>query len=591
MKELALSWLKRQCKATPGATQGVLFLGDADRGPYMPLAHWPEGAQTSPPGLSQAAEFAMSERRGLVHAPEADSPEAQDPRTARDVIALPFLMDGALRGAAAIEVRHRPKAEQQGVLQLLGWGLQWLELLIRAREEERRQPLVPVVELVATALEHDRFRSAATAVATEIATRFGLERVSLGFRDRGHVELRAISHSAHFGKSSNLVRELEAAMDEALDQGTTVAHPPPPEGEPLVSRAHQSLAARGGGAACTVPLTDGDRAIGALTLECAGEGPMRADLVDVCEHLASLLGPILELRRLEDRPVVAKVGSALRAQAGRIVGPAHVGTKLVVAGLAATLLFLAVARGTHRITADATLEGTVQRVVTAAMDGFVLEAPVRAGDVVHEGQLLASLDDKDLRLEHTRWVGQREQTLREYREALAAHDRAQASILSARVAQANAQIELLEEQISRAWLVAPFEGIVVEGDLSQSLGSPVERGQVLFEVAPLDAYRIVLEVDARDISDVGVGQKGELALSSLPRERLPFEVERIEPVSSAEDGRNAFRVEARLEHPSDLLRPGMEGVAKVEVGQRRLLWIWTHSLIDGLRLRLWTWLP
>jgi multidrug efflux pump subunit AcrA (membrane-fusion protein) len=331
--------------------------------------------------------------------------------------------------------------------------------------------------------------------------------------------------------------------------------------------------------------------VGALTLERAGEGPMPAETLAVCEHAASLLGPILELRRLEDRSLVTKLAASLREQAGKLVGPGHVGTKLATLGVALTLLFLALARGDHRVTADATLEGTVQRVVTAAMDGFVLEAPLRAGDVVQEGQLLAALDDKDLVLEHSRWVGQREQTLREYREALAAHDRAEASILSARVAQANAQIQLLEEQITRARLVAPFAGIVVEGDLSQSLGSPVERGEVLFEVAPLDAYRIVLAVDERDISDVAVGQKGQLALSSLPRERLAFEVERIEPVSNAEDGQNAFRVEARLEQPSDLLRPGMEGVAKVEVGRRRWLWIWTHELADGLRLRLWTWLP
>ncbi len=585
MRELARAWLQRQCKATPGASRAVLFLGDPDRGPFAPQGVWPEGAKASP-ALSEGAEFAMSERRGLVRKVESGEPGPQ-----RDVVALPFLVDGALWGAAALEVRHRPKNEQQAVLQLLGWGLQWLELVIRERTSRREMPLVPVVETLAAALEHDRFQAAATAVATELATRFGLERVSIGFRQRGETRLRAISHSASFGKGSNLVRDLEAAMDEALDQGTSVAHPPPAEGEPLVSRAHQALAARGNGAVCTVLLTDGDEAIGAVTLERGGEGALSRETIAVCEQAGSLLGPVLELRRREDRSILAKAGASARGELEKIVGPGHVGTKLVTATLAVVLLLLAFMKGEHRVTADATLEGTVQRVVAAAMDGFVLEAPVRAGDVVEQGQLMAALDDKDLQLEHARWVGQRQQTLREYREALAAHDRAQASILSAKVAQANAQIELLEEQIARAQLLAPFDGIVVEGDLSQSLGSPVERGEVLFEVAPLDAYRIVLEVDERDISDVEVGDKGQLALSSLPRERLPLVVERIEPVSNAEDGRNAFRVEASLEHPTDLLRPGMEGVAKVEVGRRRLLWIWTHKLVDGLRLRLWSWLP
>jgi hypothetical protein len=62
-------------------------------------------------------------------------------------------------------------------------------------------------------------------------------------------------------------------------------------------------------------------------------------------------------------------------------------------------------------------------------------------------------------------------------------------------------------------------------------------------------------------------------------------------VATAEDGRNFFRVDARLEEPTSALRPGMEGVAKIEVGPRRLIWIWTHSLVDWLRLWFWTWLP
>ena len=61
--------------------------------------------------------------------------------------------------------------------------------------------------------------------------------------------------------------------------------------------------------------------------------------------------------------------------------------------------------------------------------------------------------------------------------------------------QIDAQLELIDAQLARMRLTAPFSGVVVSGDLSQSLGSPVEHGQVLFEVAPLDAYRVILEVE------------------------------------------------------------------------------------------------
>ena len=85
------------------------------------------------------------------------------------------------------------------------------------------------------------------------------------------------------------------------------------------------------------------------------------------------------------------------------------------------------------------------------------------------------------------------------------------------------------------------------------------------------------------------GQRGRLTLSALPGQPLPLGVERVTPVATAEDGQNFFRVEARLERPSESLRPGMAGIAKVEVGRRRFLWIWTHGLLDWFRLWVWSW--
>jgi len=87
------------------------------------------------------------------------------------------------------------------------------------------------------------------------------------------------------------------------------------------------------------------------------------------------------------------------------------------------------------------------------------------------------------------------------------------------------------------------------------------------------------------------GQRGELALAAIPGEVFPLTINKVTPVSTAEEGRNYFRVEAQLEHSSDRLRPGMEGVGKINIDRRKLIWIWTHELIDWLRLWLWSWWP
>jgi ribosomal protein S5 len=76
----------------------------------------------------------------------------------------------------------------------------------------------------------------------------------------------------------------------------------------------------------------------------------------------------------------------------------------------------------------------------------------------------------------------------------------------------------------------------------------------------------------------------------MPDQPASFAVKQITPVSSVEDGRNFFRVEAQLDNPSVRMRPGMEGVGKIAAGDRKLIWIWTHSLVDWLRLWSWKWL-
>ncbi|GAG46433.1 unnamed protein product, partial [marine sediment metagenome] len=222
---------------------------------------------------------------------------------------------------------------------------------------------------------------------------------------------------------------------------------------------------------------------------------------------------------------------------------------------------------------------------------YIAAAHVRAGDLVREGDLLATLDDQELRHEQRKWQSQLAQLLKEYRKALAGYDRAEVAILNAKRAQADAQLKLVEQQLARATLVAPFSGLIVKGDLSQALGSPVTRGEVLFEVAPTDEYRVVLKVDDRDIGLVSLEQRGQLKLSGIPDKSIAITIDRLMPVSATEGGHNYFRVEAVMDNHSDLMRPGMQGISKIEIGREKLLWIWTRRLVGWLRLFVWNRLP
>jgi len=583
---VAQSWLEQQCKLIQGVTSGVLMLGVPENGAFSPVACWPEGSTTSPTLLAIARK-AMEKKRGVV---TSTPDKSQSKRRQRDTIGYPLVIKDQLIGIVALEIDTLPEASRRSVTQLLKLGTVWLEMLIDQHTTTDRQNLITVLEMAALSLEHKRFQVAATALATELAMRMDCKRATIGFLHGEHIYIQAMSHSARIDTRTNLARGIAAVMEEAIDQDMVIAYPVNQDNSVTIARAHEELVRQqGNGAICTIPLIDDGTIIGALTLERDGDQPFDIQTIELFRQIAAMVGPALELKRRDDRWLLGKAGESLRQLLAKLLGPRHIVMKLATTACIALVVFMALVDSQYRVTADAALEGQVQRAVVAPIDGYINSSDIRAGDIVQTGQLMGELDDKDLKLEYEKLTSEKNQHIREQRSAMAAHERAEASILSAQIEQSRAQLRLVEEQLERLHIVSPFDGVVVSGDLSQSLGSPVARGDVLFEVAPLDAYRLILKVNENDVRTINVGQTGKLRLSSIPGDTLPISIAKITPVAEASEGSNYFRVEARLHSEPAQLRPGMEGVAKIEIGERKLAWIWTHKLVDWLRLWAWTW--
>jgi multidrug efflux pump subunit AcrA (membrane-fusion protein) len=328
-----------------------------------------------------------------------------------------------------------------------------------------------------------------------------------------------------------------------------------------------------------------------LTIERQGGNPFSEDDLLVAEACAALVGPVLAMKQRSRRLLSGRLPDAIGAGLKAVLGPRRPALKLLVLAVAGFLVFLIMYRGTFRVSADAVLEGAVQRAAVAPFNGFIAEAPVRAGDLVEQGELLAALDDKDLRLEELRWQSEHEKLKQERRRAVAERDRAQIRLISAQIGQTEAQLRLTGEQLARTRVLAPIAGLVLSGDLSQRLGTPVSKGEVLFEIAPLAGYRVILDVDERDIRYIEPGQRGRLLLAGGAGEGLEFRVTNVTAVSQPGEGRNRFRVDATLDAGALAVRPGMEGVGKIGVDERSLAWIWTRRLVEWLRVFVWEWTP
>ena len=352
-------WLAIQCRMIPGVGIGVIFAAPSPGARFAPTASWPEGRRT-PAHLGEAAEQALTERRGIVLKREAGDDSATPGRDRYDV-AYPIQADGNLYGVVALDIAPRPERDLEAVLRQLQWGAGWLELLAHrlgttrlepASAEAARQRLQTVLDLLTSALGTQRFYGAASAFVTALATRLACERVSIGFVKGGRARVRAVSHSAHFGKQTNLVRAIGAAMDEAIDQHGTVVYPALPGRTTRVVRAHAELARHGEpGAICTIPMIENRRFVGALTRERPAERPFDAMTIDLCEVLAAVAGPVLEVQRRDDRWLAVKAGDTAWRHLKAVIGPQRTGLKLGVVAFAAVVAVLALARGEYRVSA------------------------------------------------------------------------------------------------------------------------------------------------------------------------------------------------------------------------------------------------
>lgn len=581
-------WLALLCSQIGATRSGLVLLGPPDRGPFTPAGIWPDASRDLT-RLTPLAERALRERRGAANRRDPDATGA-----AGYDISYPLVINGAMHGVVILDVGDLAPQALQQLMQQLHWGVASLELELTRRDkrevDEARQRVFGLLDLVSIAVEEERFQSAAATLVSELATRLDCDRVSLGMRKGRQMRVQAISHSATFGRQMNLVRLTEAAMDEAVDQETRLWFPN--QDETKLVQAHQDLAQQqGAGEICTIPIAVQGGYEAALTIERPAGRRLREIEADFCETLGEIAAPMLVCKREHERWLPAKIWQTFQNQFARLFGADYLGRKLVAGLVLSLLVFFYFAKGDYRVAANATLEGGELRALVAPFNGYIDTAAVRAGERVDQGALLATLDDRDLQLEQVSISTELAQYRRERRQAAAEHDRAKVRILTAQIEQANAQLELVQQQLARTQIRAPFAGVVVSGDLSQALGAPVQQGEVLFELAPAERYRVRLAVNERDINDIALGQRGQLVLSALPETPIPIEVSLITPVTQVIEGANSFEVEAALQEIPANLRPGMEGIGKVAVDQRRLIWIWTRSFVQWLRLQLWAWLP
>ena len=595
--EHAAGLLARHCRQIAAEGAALLSVRRDGRVDIAGVHPSPQGDAAPPDWLTEAltAANAAAEGESVTVRPlhDADQLYGQPARRhlalmpvgsprSRGVVAFAKETADADAFAAAVEKLdvHAPAGEFYGMC------------LAAGPAPRAAQQLAPALACLAAVNEHDRFLPAAMGFCNEVAARWQCDRVGLGFLAGGYVELQAMSHTEKFSRKTHVVQQIEAAMEECLDQDVEVNWPAGSDAE-FVHRAARELSAGGGHTAVlSLPLRQAGSGLAVLTLERAAESPFTPEEAESLRLTCELASPRLADLRHHDRWIGAKAAAGLRAGLAGLLGPRHTWLKLAALLACVACVYLGVATGEYRIQAPFVLQPTRQQVVPAPFRGEIEAVFVAVGDEVRPGQKLARLKTLPL----SRRLNALEAELFEHRkQADAARSEkkwAEAQMAAARVRQLTEQTRMLAEQIEQATVRAMMPGTVVRGDLERLIGASVETGHVLFEIAQIGSLRAELSVDEDQIADLAAAMRagkarGEMAAVSFPDRPVPFVVERILPAGDPTDGQVVFKARAALGATRAWMRPGMAGVARVELGRRRLAWIWGRRLVNWLRLRLW----
>lgn len=451
-----------------------------------------------------------------------------------------------------------------------------------------KQNLLGILEVGSQLNKQSRFLAGAMTLVNEMASRYQCERASLGWLQRGYVRIKAMSHSDSFDKKMEVVRQLEFAMEEALEQDSDITYPLTTDTR-VVGRAHDTYARSvDAGHMLSMVLRENGDPVAVCTLERKAT-PFTEEDVRLFRITMDQATPRLSDLKQRDRWFGARWASSWKSGLAKLVGVEHTWAKVLCTLAFLFILFAAFFPIPYRVDAPMILRTDKVLFVTAPFAGYIDSVSVRPGDLLVQGQELLRLEQNQLLLQEADLEAEARNYEREIQKAQADEELAQIRIYTAKLEQANAKLNTVRYQLDQSILRSPFHNaVVVEGDLAKKTGAPVNQGEELFRIAMIQNIYAEVNVEEEEIRNLLEKQHGQIALKSRPENSYAIQVVRINPTANVKDQANVFQVRGEFtQEIPNWFRPGMTGIAKIDAGDRTLWWILSHRTIDFLLLKLW----
>ncbi len=395
---------------------------------------------------------------------------------------------------------------------------------------------------------------------------FNAQRVILGLQKGKHCRVETISEIDHFKRQADIVHVSEALMKSTL----LLKSPLTNDNEDY--EVKQMLKITGTQGLLSIPLPILPEGFAGVLIVLWEHPPKETQLKEL-EQLSPALGmTVVALKRSRPR----------WWQRLWLNAPAQRNRRILKLSLWLGFLLIMLIPVPHRVAGSVILEPTVRRFVNAPFDGILKKTFHLSGDQIKNGELLAELDGKEIEWQLSGLKAEKSRAQKQKDVSAAARDTSAVQIAQLEMERIDAQLDLLEHRLANLQIKSPLDGIIISGDLKRVEGSPLNKGHVLFEIAPLDNILIQMAISVDDISYVAPNLVLSIILDAYPNEIFEQTITKIQPRATTRDGQQVFVLEAKIDNVDGRLRPGLKGRGRVYAGNETLGWVILHKAWEHL---------
>jgi RND family efflux transporter MFP subunit len=473
-------------------------------------------------------------------------------------------------------------------------------LLESERKVHALDALLKISQEITSTLDLDHVLS---TVVQNAATVVPFDRCVIGFFDRRRFVLGAVSGETEVPKTREM-SELRERLEWVAEEENPISADQDEDGwrlEPEEARAQvvSFLEAHEYKGFYAIPLRDDQGTLGALALLSSEPDFLNDSNKETVAILANQTTVAIRNAQLYQQVPLANFLQPLADQKKRLLAIVPEGRwrqYLERAGIIAALLVFI--PWPMRVGTDATVVPAERRIVTTIDGGIVQRVLVHEGDSVQKGQLLAQLYNGENRVRLAQAEAALSQARRELAEAEFHNDPAAAGQAKIRADLHAAEVQLEQERVAAAQLVAPLAGVVVTPKVEEKTGTMLKPGERFAEVVAQNPMAAEMSVPESDLGLLRPGKRVTLKLNAFPANTFNGTVERLGAQTRSDAGDQYFLVRALFENTAGRARNGMVGRARIraaggwfESGWYSIGYVLLRAPARWIWQKLWAWMP